>query len=69
MYGQTGSGKTFTMMGSLYEQMQINHTKSTNEKIVKCKEIESNGIIMYAIKDIYDKIAEVCKKKFTFYFF
>ena len=59
MYGQTGSGKTFTMMGTLYEQMQSNNTKSPNEKTARIKEIESNGVIMHAIRNIFEKIAEV----------
>ena len=75
MYGQTGSGKTFTMLGSLSDQ-NSNNIKTPNSKfydnwkiLLDIKNIENppiQGIILYAVKGIFEKIKQVIINKFQF---
>ena len=60
MYGQTGSGKTYTMMGA----NNINSVENplTNELIYQTLSNEilnSSGIMILALKDLFSKIEKV----------
>jgi centromeric protein E len=51
VYGQTGSGKTYTILGK--ERLQKNFRKS-----------EEHGVLIYALKDLFEKIEEDSSRTF-----
>ena len=50
MYGQTGSGKTYSMMGD----SRVNANDYSTKKLMN-----SNGILMLSLKDIFQNIEKV----------